>query len=82
MTSTYKSKSEGLNCHQKHAPRIINFKDRFTHDQPLLYDMKALNNFQINLFHIIFFMFKCKKKIALPILHNLFMPKPEYKYNI
>ena len=27
-------------------------------------------------------MFKCKKKIAPPIFHNLFTPKPENKYNI
>ena len=78
--STYKSKLEGLYHHQKHATRIINFKERFT--QPLLHNIKALNIFQINLFHIIFFMFKCKKKITPPIFHNLFMPKPENKYNI
>lgn len=30
----------------------------FFHAQPLLYDKKALNIFQINLFHIVFFMFK------------------------
>ena len=56
--STYKSKLEGFYRHQKHAARIINFKDRFTDAQPLLHNMKALNIFQINLFHIIFFMFK------------------------
>ena len=27
-------------------------------------------------------MFKCKKKKASPIFHNLFTPKPENKYNI
>ena len=80
--STYKSKLEGLYRHQKHAARIINFKDRFTDAQPLLHNMKALNIFQINLFHIIFFMFKCKKKIAPPIFHNLFTPIPENEYNI
>ena len=80
--STYKSKLEGLYRHQKHAARIINFKDRFTDAQPLLHNMKALNIFQINLFHIIIFMFKCKKKIDPPIFHNLFTPKPENKYNI
>ena len=80
--STNKSKSEGLYRHQKHVARIINFKDRFTHAQPLLHNMKALNIFQINLFHIIFFMFKCKKKIAPPIFHNLFTPIPENKHNI
>ena len=29
--STYKRKLEGLYRHKKHAARIINFKDRFTH---------------------------------------------------
>ena len=81
--STYKSKLEGLYRHQKHAPCIINLPmDRFTHDQPLPHNMKALNIFHINLFHIIFFIFKCKKKITPPIFHNLFTPIPENKYNI
>ena len=80
--STYKNKSEGLYRHQKHAARIINFKDWFTHYKPLRYEMKALKIFQMSLLHIIFFMFKCKKKIAPPIFHNLFTPKPENKYNI
>ena len=81
--STCKSKLDGLYRHQKHATRKINFKDRFTHAQPLLHDMKAVNIFQINFFHKIFhIMFKCKKKIAPPIFHNLLTPKPENKYNI
>ena len=80
--STYKSKLEGFYRHQKHAAPIINFKDRFTHAQPLIHNMKALNIFQIYLFHIIFFMFKYKKKIAPPIFHNLFTPIPENKYNV
>ena len=80
--STYKSKLEGIYRHQKHMARIINFKDRFTHAQPLLHNMKALNIFEIDLFHMIFFMFKCKKKIAPFIFHNLFTPIPENKYHI
>ena len=80
--STYKSKLEGFYRRQKHAARIINFKDRFTHAQPLLHDMNALNIFQINLFRIIYFTFKFKVKIAPPIFHSLFMPGPENKYNI
>ena len=79
--STYKSKLEEIYHHQKHAVYIINFKDRFTHAQPLLHNMKALTIFQINLFHIILFMFKCKKKIAPPIFPNLFTPILENKYN-
>ena len=51
--NTYKSELEGLYYHQKHAAHIIISKDKFTHVQLLLYDMKVLNIFQINLFHII-----------------------------
>ena len=80
--SAYKSKLEGLHRHQKHAARIINFKDRFTHAQPLLHNMNTLNIFQRNLFNIIFFLFKCKKKIAPSVFHNLFTPVPENKNNI
>ena len=79
--STYKSKLEELYHHQKHAKHIINFRDRFTHAQPILHNMNALTIFQINLFHIILFMFKCKKKIAPPISHNPFTPILENKYN-
>ena len=72
---------QALYRHRKHARFIINFKDSFTHAQLLLPDMKALNIFQINLFHIICFMFKCKEIIAPPIFHSLFTPKPENKYS-
>ena len=81
-SSTYKSKLEGLYCHQKHAARLINFKDKFTNAQLLLLGVKALYIFQINLFCIIYFMFKCKEKIARPFFHSLFTPKSENKYNI
>ena len=80
--NTYKIKLEGLHHQQKHAAHIINFKDRFTYAQPLHHDMKALNIFQINLFQIIFLMFKCKKKIPPLIFYNFFMSKPGNKYNI
>ena len=81
--TTYKSKLEGLYHHQKHAALTINFKDKFTHALPLrIYDMKSLNIFQINLFHIICFMFKCKEKITPTVFDSLFTPKPENKYNI
>ena len=80
--STYKSKLEGLYRQQKHVALIINFKDKFIYEQILLHDMKDLKIFQINLFHIIYFMFKYKEKIALPIFRSLCTPKPENKYNI
>ena len=56
--STNKSKLQSLYRHQKHASRIINFKDKFTHSKPLLQSMKVLNIFQINIFQTLCFMFK------------------------
>ena len=53
--------------------------NKFTHVQPLLHDMKALNLFQINLFHTIYFIFKWKEKIAPPIFHSLLKPKAEIR---
>ena len=58
--STYESKLEGRYRHQKYAALIINFKDKFTH--ALLHAMKALNIFQINLFHIIYTTLNVNKK--------------------
>ena len=79
--STYKSKLERLFRHQKLAARIVNFKDRFTHAQPLLHDMKALNIVQINLCHIIYYMLKCKEDSS-PIFSWPHYSQPENKYNI
>ena len=53
--------------------------NKFTHVQPLLHEMKALSIFQINLFHIIYFIFKWKEKIAPPIFHSLLTPKAEIR---
>ena len=80
--STFKSKLEELYCHQKHAVLIINFKNRLTHAQPLLHGVKALNIFQINLFHMICFFLKSKEIIAPLIFHRLFLPELENNYNI
>ena len=51
--NTYKSKLERFFHHQKYAPHVINFKNKFIYAEGLLHDMKALKIFQINLFHII-----------------------------
>ena len=74
--STYKTNLEPLHRRQKHAARLIHFKDNkipnthaYEHAQPLLKDMKALNIFQLNIFQNILFMFKYK----LNNLPKLFM---------
>ena len=69
--STNKSKLESLYRHQKHASRIINFKDKFTHSKPLLQSMKVLNIFQLNLFQTLCFMFKTKHNDTPEIFANI-----------
>ena len=70
--STHKSKLETLYRHQKHAVRIINFKDRFTHSKPLFVEMRILNLYELNVFQVLSFMFKCKLDISPKIFLNLF----------
>ena len=78
--SAHKTKLSSLYRNQKHAVRIINLKDRFTHAKPLFQGMKILSLFEINLFQILCFMFKCKVNLAPQIFQYLFTLKPENKY--
>ena len=57
--STSKSKLKRLYHCQKHAARVIYNKDRYTHASPLLNDMNILDVFQLNVFSILCFMYKC-----------------------
>ena len=74
-TSTSKSKLERLYRCQKHAAHVIYHKDRYTHASPLLNDMKALNVFQLNIFNILCFMYKCKQNLNPPLFRNIFTHK-------
>ena len=53
--STNKSKLTPLYRQQKHAARIIFFKDRLRHANPLLKKVNALNIYQINTFNALFY---------------------------
>lgn len=65
--STYVTKLKKLQSQQKHAFRIINEGDRFTHASPLLRSAKVLNIFQLNLLKNLIFMHNIKQKNA-PII--------------
>ena len=80
FASTHKTKLLPLYRQQKHAIRVINFKDRLTHAKPLLVEMRVLSLYEINIFQVLCFMFKCKEKIAPKVFHFLFTLKPENKY--
>ena len=78
--STSKSKLERLYHCQKHAARVIYHNDRYTHASPLLNDMKALNVFKLNIFHVLCFMYKCKQNLNPPVFRNIFTQRTKTKY--
>ena len=73
--STHKSKLNCIYRTQKHAIRVIYFKDRYTHSKPLFDDIKAMNVYEINVFQILSFMFKCKNKLVPLIFEKITMLK-------
>jgi len=62
--STHKTKLSSLYKRQKLASRIIFYKDKRTHANPLLKQMNALNVYQINIYQNILFMLKHKLGIV------------------
>ena len=54
------SKLQSLFCHQKHAARIINFKDKFASAKPPLEQINAMTVYKINIFQALCFLYLCK----------------------
>ena len=80
--STQKTKLSTLYRQQKHAIRLLSFKDQFTHSRPLFKEIGALNVYEINIFNILCFMFKCKNKACPKAFENVFTLKPKNKYQL
>ena len=80
--STQKTKLSNLYRQQKHAIRLLSFKDQFTHSRPIFKEIGALNRYEINIFNILCLMFKCKKKACPKAFENLFTLKPKNKYQL
>ena len=83
--STNKSKLQALYRHQKHAAKIINFKDRFTSAKPLLEQINAMtvyemNIFQRHIFQTLCFMYLCKNGNSPSIFKHIYTLKPINKY--
>ena len=70
--STNKSKLKTLLYKQKHGARIINFKDKFTHAEPLLQELRALNIYQLNIIQTLLFMHRTKNKNIPNVFINSF----------
>ena len=70
--STNKSKLNVILRRQKHASRIIYFKDKYTHARPLLKEMNALNIYQLNINNTLLFMHKVKNNTTPNIFKQSF----------
>lgn len=80
--STHKSKLECLYRHQKHAARLINFEHQTTHAMPLLKDLNTLNIYQLNIYNVLRFMYKCKNNLCPSIFNDIYVMKPKNKYTM
>ena len=78
--STNKSKLQALYRHQKHAARIINFKDKFTSAKPLLEQINAMTVYEMNIFQTLCFMYLCKNGNTPSIFNHIYTLKPINKY--
>ena len=66
--------------HQKHASRIIFFKDKVTHAIPLLQSINTLNSYQLNIFYILLFTHTVENKETPQIIRTVFS-RTKIKYN-
>ena len=72
---TNKSKLQGLYRHQKHATKIINFKDKFTSPKPLLDEINAMTVYEMNIFQTLCFMYLCKNGNTPSIFKHIYTLK-------
>ena len=68
--STNKTKIKKLFSKQKHAIRLLSNAHRLSHSRPLFNNLKILNVYQINIYHLLIFMYKIKE----------FRPSRQIKY--
>jgi hypothetical protein len=80
--STHKTKLGKLYCCQKHATRVINFKDKMTIAKPLLENMKSLTVYELNVFNVLCIVYKAKHKLCPPIFNDIYTLKPINKYTL
>ena len=78
--STTKTNLSILLRRQKHASRIVYFKDRYTHAKPLMISLNALNIYQLNIYKILLFMHKVKNNNITHVFKQSFS-EVSNKYN-
>ena len=71
QASTNKSKLQALYCHQKHATRIIHFKEKFTSAISLFEQINVMAVFEMNIFQTLWFMYLCKNGNTASIIKQI-----------
>ena len=79
MAGTNRTKLHKFLKKQKTALRIIYNKNKFTHSKPLLRDVNALNVYQIDIFHVLKFLYKAKHNLN-PVLFNSTITEIHHRY--
>ena len=72
MGSTYKTKLKKIFTYQKKAARVIFFGDHRAHATPLMFDMNALNVYQLNIYQNLILLYKAHTSTALLIFFTKF----------
>ena len=78
--STSKGELQALYLHQKHAAKIINFKDKFNSAKPLLGKINAMTAYEVIIFHTLCFIYLCKNGNTPSIRKHIYTLKPIMKY--
>ena len=80
--SSKKNKLSTTYRQQNHSIRLTRFKDKFTHPRPLFKEIGTLSIHEINIFNILYLMFKRKNKAFPNGSENLFTLKPKNTYQL
>ena len=78
----YKRKLQAINCHMKHAVRIINFNGKFAFAKPLLEQVNAMTVHEMDIFQTLCFMYLCENGRTPSIFKLIYTLKPIKKYTI
>ena len=78
--SSPRTKQQPLFYRQKHASRLIFYKDKLSPSKPLMKELNSLNIFQLNIYQILLFMHKVKNN-SVPRVFNQTFSINNNKYN-
>ena len=80
--STYKSNLEALKRRQKHALRVICYKQKDSPSKPLFISMNILDIYAANILQVLCLLYKCRENLAPEVFSSAYSLKPVGKYTM